>query len=187
MNRVCLRLEISLGEFARLLKLRTAKPLEAAEPAATTDEPPVSLDPTARDLALVALHDAAARAWILAEPWQRLFADDPDSALLVKILAFDLQPGHPASIHAFLTTLSAAEEAAVSGLLENRAPAHPLVVAHDCCRDLERRQVQRRIEAISTRFRLPNLDPTEVSKLQKEVLDLQKRLLDIARPLSPPL
>jgi len=187
MNRVCLRLEISLGEFARLLKLRTAKPPDESEPAERTDEQTVSLEPTARLLALAALHDAAARTWILAEPWQRVFAEDPEAALLVKILAADLDPGNPVSVRAFLTTLSAAEESAVSGLLEDPPPAHPMAVANDCWRDLERRQIRRRSEAIQARLRTPNLDLSEVARLQKEVLDLQKRSLDIARPLSPPL
>ena len=188
MHRASARLEISMGEFARLLKLRTAKPLtEDVETGEPDEEPSVTLAPTARLLALVALHDAAARAWILAEPWARVFADDPDAALLVKILSTDLQPDQPGSIHAFLTTLSAAEEAVVSGLLDEQPPRHPLAVAHDCWRELERRKIRQRIEAIQARMRLPELGSSEVAKLQKEVLDLQKRLLDIARPLSPPL
>ena len=187
MNKVCIRLEISVPELARLVKLRTTKPRDGAESADEGSAPPITLDPTARDLALVALHDGEARAWILAKPWQRLFGDDPDAALLVKILAFDLQPGNPASIHTFLTTLSAAEEAAISGLIENRPPAHPLVVAQDCLRDLERRQIQRRLEAIQARLRTPNLDISEETKLRKEILDLQKRRIDVTRPLSPPL
>ncbi|MCE9612000.1 MAG: DNA primase [Chthoniobacter sp.] len=187
MNKVSMRLEISLAEFARLLKLKTARPPEergATEPEATS---PITLDPTARLLALVALHDAAARAWILAEPWARVFGEDPDTALLVKILAADLQPGDAASAHTFLTTLTAEEESSVSGLLETKPPAHPLAVAHDCWRDLERRQILRRTEAIKARMRAPDLALADVAKMQKEVLDLQKRLLDIARPLSPPL
>ena len=187
MNKVSMRLEISMAEFARLLKLRTAKPLESEEAPEARGAEPATLDATARLLALVALHDAAARAWILAEPWQRVFGDDPDSALLVKILAADLHPGNSASIHAFLTMLDAAEEAVVSGLLGEPPPAHAMTQAHDCWRDLERRQIRRRIEAVQARLRTPNLDFTEQSKLQKEILDLQKRLTDVARPLSPPL
>ncbi len=187
MNKVSMRLEISMQEFAKLLKLRSAKPLEdTAAPEASAPER-VMLEPTARLLALAALHDAAARTWILGEPWQRVFGDDPDAALLVKILATDLQPGNQASIHAFLTTLDAAGEAIVSGLLSEPPPAHPVAVAHDCWRDLERRQTSRRIEAIQARMRTPNLHFSEVFKLQKEILDLQKRLIDVARPLSPPL
>jgi len=187
MNKVSMRLEISLAEFARLLKLKKAKPPEEREAAEPEAARPITLDPTARLLALVALHDAAARAWILAEPWARVFGEDPDAALLVKILAADLEPGGAASAHAFLTTLTAEEESAVSGLLEAKPPAHPMAVAHDCWRDLERRQIQRHTEAIKARMRAPDLALAAVAKMQKEVLDLQKRLLDIARPLSPPL
>ena len=156
-------------------------------PAEPDEAGPATLDPTSRLLALVALHDEAARAWILAEPWPRIFGEDPDAALLVKILAADLHPGQPASIHAFLTTLTAAEEAAVSGLLEVPAPVHPVTVAHDCWRDLERRQIRRRMEAIQAKLRVPDTTLPVMARLQKEVLDLQKRLLDITRPLSPPL
>ncbi len=188
MHRVCQRLEISFAEFAQLLKLKRAKPLASDDtPAEADQEPPVMLEPTIRLLALVALHDAAARAWILAEPWARIFADDPDAILLVKILSAHLDPAHPGSIHAFLTTLSEGEEAVVSGLLEEPPPGHPLAVAHDCWRNLERRKIRLRMEAIQARMRQPDLASAEVVKLQKEVLDLQKRLLDSARPLSPPL
>ena len=187
MHRACQRLEISFTEFARLLKLKTTKAPAGNEPGEPKEAGPTPLDPTVKLLAMVALHDEAARAWILAEPWPRIFGDDPEATLLVKILAADLHPGQPASIHAFLTTLTAAEEAAVSGLLEVPAPAHPVTVAHDCWRDLERRQIRRRMEAIQAKLRAPDLSLPNMARLQKEVLDLQKRLLDIGRPLSPPL
>ena len=187
MNKVSMRLEISMAEFARLLKLRTAKPLETTAADEVSSGERATLDPTARLLALVALHDPEARTWILAEPWQRVFGNDPDSALLMKILAADLQPGQPGSMHSFLTTLDAGEESIVSGLLGEPPPAHPMTQAHDCWRDLERRQIRRRIEAVQARLRIPDLDISDVLNLQKEILDLQKRRLDIARPLSPPL
>lgn len=187
MHRACQRLEISFTEFARLLKLKTPKAPERDEAPEPEDAGPAPLDATMRLLALVALHDEAARAWILAEPWQRTFGPDPDAGLLVKILAANLNPGQPASIHAFLTTLTSAEEAAVSGLLEVPPPAHPVTVAHDCWRDLERRQIRRRMEAIHAKLRAQDTSLPDMARLQKEVLDLQKRLLDIARPLSPPL
>ena len=187
MHRACQRLEISFTEFAKLLKLKTVKAPDGEVPTEPDEPGPTPLDSTVKLLALVALHDEAARAWILAEPWQRIFAEDPDAGLLVKILAADLHPGQPASIHAFLTTLTTAEEAAVSGLLEVPAPAHPVTVAHDCWRDLERRQIRRRMESIQAKLRAPETSLPNMARLQKEVLDLQKRLLDITRPLSPPL
>jgi DNA primase len=190
MYKATTRLEISMAEFTRLVKLRTAKPLEDEPAPLEPDElveSPVTLEPTIDFLARVALHDAPAREWLLDEPWDRVLAEDPGAELLVKILAADIQPGQPTSVHAFLTTLSAVEEAYVTKLLDEPPPANAMIIAHDSWRDLEKRKIQLRQEAIKARMRSPELDPTEVAKLQKEVFDLKKRLSDIARPLSPPL
>jgi DNA primase len=186
MHKVTARLEFSMQEFVRLLKAPKA-PTAATDSASPRAVEPITLPLLIRLLALVALHDGPARAWLLAEPWQRVVETDPDSALLVKILSARLNPGDPASINAFLTTLDAAEEACVSGLLEEKPPGHPMAVAHDCWRDLERREISRRIETFQARLRAENVTIEEVSRLQKEVLDLQRRRSHIARPLSPPL
>ena len=79
------------------------------------------LDPAIRILAHVALHDAGAREWLLAEPWERLLKDDPEAAILYKILAADFHPEDQGSIHALLGSLSAGEEAVVSGLAGRKA------------------------------------------------------------------
>jgi len=185
MQRVIQRLEVSAQEFVKLLKAPTTKPLE--EDALTENrEQPIVLDPTIRLLALVALRDAAAREWLLSESWDTVLGDQPEAELLVKILQADLNPEAMESLHVFLTTLSATE-AAVSSLLGEKAPAHAMHITHDCWRDLERRKIRRRIEAIQARLRAPELAMEEVAKMQKEILDLQKRLSDISRPLSPPL
>jgi DNA primase len=186
MHRVTQRLEISAQEFVRLLKAPTTKPLDEA-PSSESGPEPIVLDSTIRLLAVVALRDAAARKWLLAEPWDAVLKEEPGAELLVKILGADFQPGSDASIHVFLATLDAAEESVVSGLLIEKMPTHPVPIAHDCWRELERRRVRRRMEAIQARMRAPDLPFEDVAKMQKEILDLQKRLLDISRPLSPPL
>ncbi len=186
MNKVAQRLEFSPHELVRLLK----QPKAAGPEIATGDEPPlepIKLPPLVRLLAIVALHDAAARAWLLAEPWQRVIAADPDGALLAKILGAQITPGDSASTNGFLATLDAAEEACASGLLEEKAPVHAMTIAHDCWRELERRELRRQIDALQARLRAPGVSDADVGKLQKEILDLQKRHSDIARPLSPPL
>jgi len=186
MHRVTQRLEVSAQEFVKLLKAPTEKKAEPEEH--SPDEPmPIVLDPTIRLLAQVALRDAAAREWLLDEPWDSMLGDDPEAALLVKILGADLNPDEPSSIHVFMTTLDATEESAVSGLLEDKPPSLPMAIAHDCWRALERRKIKLRMESLQSRMRTPDLPGDEVAKLQKEILDLQKRLSDIARPLSPPL
>lgn len=186
MHKVTQRLEVSAQEFVKLLKAPTEKKAEPEEH--SPDEPmPIVLDPTIRLLAQVALRDAAAREWLLDEPWDSMLGDDPEAALLVKILGADLNPDEPSSIHVFMTTLDATEESAVSGLLEDKPPSLPMAIAHDCWRALERRKIKLRMESLQSRMRTPDLPGDEVAKLQKEILDLQKRLSDIARPLSPPL
>ncbi len=186
MHKVSVRLEISMQEFVKLLKTPTAPAGDAETEGADSPEP-IKLPPTIRLLALAALHDGPTRTWLLAEPWPRVIASDPDSALLAKILTAKLTPGDPSSTNAFLTTLDAAEEACISGLLDEKPPAHAMTIAHDCWRELERREIGRRIDTLQARLRAADISIEEVAKLQKEVLDLQKRRSDIARPLSPPL
>ncbi|EDY21275.1 DNA primase [Chthoniobacter flavus Ellin428] len=188
MNRVTQRLEISAQEFVRLLKAppsKTPDPLSTVTATAPPD--PFAEDSTIRLLATVALRDAAAREWLLAEPWDSVLRDQLDAELLVKILRADIQPDDDASVHVFMTTLSATEEAAISGLLEEKMLAHPMTIVHDCWRELERRKIRHRVEATQARLRTPDLPDTERAEMLKEILDLQKRLLDISRPLSPPL
>ena len=186
LHKVSQRLEISTQELVKLLKA----PKAPSMPEESDDEharEPIKLPPLIRLLALVALHDGPTRTWLLAEPWQRVIATDPESGLLVKILAARLTPGDTASTNAFLATLDAAEEACISGLLEEKPPEHAMTIAHDCWRDLERREIQRRLNALQARLRAADVSIEEVARLQKEILDQQKRRSDIARPLSPPL
>ncbi len=183
-NKASQRLEISTEELTRMLKAprKTAKDddeiLDAPEP--------IALDPTLRLLAIVALCDDDARAWLLEEPWNEVLEREPDGALLSKILAADLQPSDQPSVNTFLTTLEAGEESVVCDLLEEKRP-NPVAVAHACWNELEQRQTRRKIEGIKARLRTPGLAAEDVEKWQKQILDLQKRLSHIARPFSPPL
>ena len=175
MHKVTLRLEISTPEFVRMLKAPGARKIEGAEEPGET-APPLVMEPTIRLLALVALRDELAREWLLDEPWDRVLGDEPEVRLLVKILGGEIDPAQPSTIQVFLTTLDAGEEAAASGLLDDKLPAAPLTIAQHCWRELERRQIRRRIDALKARLRNPQLAPEASDALQKEILDLQKRL-----------
>lgn len=48
--------------------------------------------------------------------------------------------------------------------------------ASDCWRDLERRRIQRRMEAILTMLKNPDLDPEEQLSLHQERMKLRDRL-----------
>jgi DNA primase len=185
-NKAAMRLEISPEEFSRMLtaaKAESGGESEVKEGVA----PPLKLEPTIRLLCVVALRDETARDWLLQEHWTEMLEQEPDSELLAKILMADLQPEKPQSVQAFLVTLTAPEEAAVTDLLEERPPQNPLLIAHDAWRGLERRRIQRRLDSCKARLRQPGLLDKEVEKLQKEVLDLTGHLANVARLFSPPL
>lgn len=186
MNRVTMRLELSVPEFVKLLRQPSPVPVrdEAAKDAVVE---PMSLDPTMRLLALIALHDEDARHWILEEPWREYLSQEPDAELVVKLLEFPLRLGDSASSGTLLATLADGEAATVSSLLVERPPEAAMAIAHDCWRELERRKIRRRIEALKSRQRAQNLDFEAVAKLHEEILALQKRLSDIAPPFSPSL
>jgi len=192
MQRAAVRLEIPTQEFANLIKpiRRTSPHHEATQQTKDEQEEAqevVLQDATIRLLTLVALTDSGARAWILEEPWSELLANETEAGILLKALCADLHPENTASLTGFLTTLSQAEESAVSGLLEQRTPELPLVVAQDCWREVERRQIRRRMASVESRLRMPGIAIEDVIQLQKQILDLKNRLSDIARPLSSSL
>ncbi|HEV7866891.1 MAG TPA: hypothetical protein VGO90_04375, partial [Chthoniobacteraceae bacterium] len=183
MNNVTRRLEISVQEFARMLKTPKTTQSSAA-PEAT---PSIAMEPTIRLLAVVALHNAAARSWLLTQDWQRVLANSSDAGLLARILGAPLEVEDPASLTGFLAGLDVEEEACASTLLGEKAPENAMTIAQDCWRELERREIRRELTGAQARLRRPDLGDNEVTNLLKQVLDLQKRLSDIARPLSPPL
>lgn len=182
-NKMTLRLEVSPGEFTRMLKAPRA--IEPDTPARATQR--ITLDPTLHLLALLTLRDAEVRAWVFSESWREALGAEPEAALLQKILEADLRADEPPSINAFLVTLDAAEEAAVASLLEEKVPPNAMIIAHDCWRELERRGIRRRIDSVQSRLRGRDSPVDDQVKWQKEILDLQKRLSDIARPFPPPL
>jgi DNA primase len=109
-------------------------------------------------------------------------ATPPTAALLGKILKASLDIEARESVGAFLGTLPADEEAALSELLIGPPIKNSTEVASDCWRDLCGRSIKRKIDAIQARIRGGDLPLSEVANLHKEMLDLQKRLPDIPRP-----
>jgi len=178
MNNAAGRLEISPQEFVRLLK--APSPRKGSDPAPQADAGPITLDQTVRLLALVALHNTEARTWLLAEPWQELLRNDPETAILAKILAADFHPEDPTSSHALFSTLEPEEEAMVSGLLAEKPRPNAMVVAHASWCELERRKILRRMEAIMASLKNPGLEPEELLSLQEETMSLKERLLGMA-------
>ncbi len=171
------------GENARrsavdLLAGATPETNDAGEESAVAfEKPPVSLT----NLLKLALEHAEARQWLHDQAWEELLPRVAGGELLSTILAVELDVNDPSATAAFLATLPPAEETFLSGLLMDKSFPQPLLVLRDSWRGLERALLLERLAALESRMRLPDVASEEITRLQKEVLDLQLRLKDIAR------
>lgn len=193
-GKVSARLGMAAGEFRALLKKRPGADArrpevdllasgagedgEADDPAAGFEKPPVGVT----FLLKLALEHDEARKWLHAQAWEELLPRVAGGALLARVLAAELHVADPASTGAFLATLPPAEEAFLTGLLMGKPFPQPMVVARDSWRGLERTLLGERLATLESHLRLPGLSTEEITRLQKEILDLQLRLKDIARP-----
>ena len=73
-------------------------------------------------LCLLALRDEAAAQFLKEQNWQETLAETANTDLLAKILESDVRPADPASLNAFMVTLSPAEESLVSAWLMQKMP-----------------------------------------------------------------
>lgn len=177
--------------FAALLR-GIVRPKNTGDTNADGAKPPkpdrIELPPTHQWLVLLALRHAVSRAWLQAQPWERVLDDATEaSALLVKILDADLRPDDNASLNSFFSTLGTAEEAALCSLLERPVPPGAKVVAEDCWHELERRDLTRRRQSLETRLHAPGLTAEEQAQIHQQVLELHRRLsaLPPSRPPKP--
>jgi DNA primase len=143
------------------------------------------LDQTVRLLAIALLNSTEAREWILEEDWRKKFDAEPHGELLHAILENHSLLEQPNSIQSFLSRQTPDLESALSGLLSEKPPEHPLASAQDCFLEFQRRSLRRQIENLKGRLQTSRLPLEEASLLHQQILDLQKRLFDIARPFSP--
>ncbi len=184
-NKVATQLGISREEFVKLLK----EPQQQGKAAAPAEKPAGNtidlsqLDPVITNLIHVALINAEARAWLLEQDWESFLSGEPNMELLVKVLAQEITPGDNTAINSWLATLPGDEEWAIRRILEkgilpislpskndavSKRPEeasgiswHPLKTAQDAWRALERRQKNRRLEAIYAQMRQPGLSAEE--------------------------
>ena len=179
LNNAAMRLEVSPQDLRVLIKRVQATPrTDGDESQQTGRAEPIVLDPTKEWLAVLALRDPAARAWLQAQAWDRVLDDGrPDSALLAKILDAEFRADDAASINSWLATLDAAEEAALSGILERNAPADGKVLAEHYWRGLERTELIRKRQALEMRLRAAGLSIEETVRINGDVMELHRQIM----------
>jgi DNA primase len=183
-NKVAARLDIGAGDFQRILAQPQPHSGSAEPPPRAKKAPPA--DMTIHLLCVLALHVPGAAEMMRERRLADRLAELDGTELLRKIIGSGIDPEREPTVSAFMSQLDAAEEAAVATLLLEEPPAEPDQVLDDCCAEIERRVLRRRLGALHTQMRQPGLGAARVVELQKEVLDLQGRLTDITRPFSRP-
>jgi DNA primase len=190
MGQVTTRLEISMKEFGNLVGTLARRARNSGKGKAGADPVPENVatpltDPKFRLLALAALHDVEACEWLRAAPFRDLLARETDAGLVLQILESSFVPGDRGSQNAFLSSLSAADEATISELLSEPPPAEPVTQASDCWNALARRQIQRHIEAVQARLRTPEIGMEEKLKMIEELTVLTTSLREVPPPSRP--
>ena len=133
-------------------------------------------------LCLLALRDEEARDFLREQNWQEILAQVPDAEILVRILESDLRPSDPASLNAFMATLSSTDEGLVSSWLLQKVPPNAGTMVGKWWLGIRQAVLRRQLDVAKNRINLPQLSTGDVVNLQKQILDLQEQLHDLSQP-----
>jgi DNA primase len=175
-NKASARLGVSPADFGTLLstKPRGTGSSEAPESARGQAAPGPRHDIAM--LCLLALRDEAARNFLLAQNWRETLEQVPDAEILIRILQSELHPDDPASLSAFMASLSPAEEALVSAWLLQKVPSAAETMVEKWWLGIRHAMLRRRLAAAQNRIKLPELSTGDIVNLQKQILDLTQEL-----------
>jgi DNA primase len=183
-NKISARLGIPTAEFENLL------PKQARSRASQDTPRHVEAAPAPRHdialLSLLALRDEQVREFLRQQNWREVFERTPGAELLIRILESDLRTDEPASLSAFMATLSPAEEGLVSAWLLQRMPPNAMLVAEQWWLGLRQAALRRQLRVAESRMKLPGLSTGEVVNLQKQILDLRDELHELPTLSSAP-
>lgn len=186
-NKVSARLGVRASDFDGLVVKQTREARITGTAESGADRVRAGATPVQHEVAmlcLLALRDEMARRFLLDQNWREVLEQTPRAELLVRILGHDLHPEDPASLNAFMATLSPEDEATVSEWLMQRVPSKPLAVAQSWWIGLRQAALRRKLEATESKMRQSQLSTGEVVNLQKEIVDLREQLHEISK-LSP--
>jgi DNA primase len=178
-NKVSARLGVPPSDFQRLLTKPNRDRVSADDSRGGT------MTPAPRHevgmLCLLALRHAEAREFLQAQSWREMLTQTPDAEILGRILEADLRPDDPASINAFMSGLSTADEALVSSWLLQKMPPNGLEVAKGWWNGLRQAALRRQLQIAEGRMKLPGMTTGEAVNLQKQILDLTEQVRELSK------
>jgi DNA primase len=175
------RFDMPAADLKNLLPKTSARSTESAE----RDIQSLTSSQNIKQLCILAVRDSEVRNFLLAQPWREILAKTPGTELLCRILGADVRPEDPATVASFLTSLEPKEEALLSNWISSKRIAFTdRGLANEWWRSLKAEPLERELEALKNKMRLPELSAGEVVNLQKQILDLQEQLHEFCRPVG---
>ena len=181
-NKASARLGVSAHDFQALLPKQRRESSSMDDSRARDVAAPPRHDVAM--LCLLALRDEEARNFLQNENWREALAQVPDAEILVRILESDLRPDSPASLNAFMASLTPSEERLVSAWLVQRLPPNAGEMVKQWWLGIRQGILRRQLETAESRIRLPQHSSGDVLNLQKQILDLKEQLRELSE-LSP--
>ena len=181
-NKASARLGVPPADFGTLLSTKprgTASletPSSGRAPAAPVPRHDIAM------LCLLALRNEPLRNFLLAQNWREILEQVPEAEILIRILEGELHPDDPASLSAFMASLSPGEEALVSAWLLQKVPVADETMVEKWWLGIRHAVLRRRLAAAQNRIKLPELSTGDIVNLQKQILDLQEQLHELSQP-----
>jgi DNA primase len=180
-SKVSARLGVPAQDFQALLPKQPRSSAIRADEFHSGGTAPVPRHDVAM-LCLLALRDEEARDFLREQNWREILAQVPDAEILVRILESNLRPSDPASLNAFMATLSSTDEGLVSSWLLQKVPPNAGTMVGKWWLGIRQAVLRRQLDVAKNRIKLPQLSTGDVVNLQKEILDLQEQLHDLSQP-----
>jgi DNA primase len=184
-NKVSARLGVAAQDFQALVS-RQRRPESLARDHLPETGGTGAMAPAPRHdismLCVMALRDETARDFLREQNWRDILAHVPDAELLVLILETNLHPDDPASLNAFMVTLSPADERLVSSWLLQKVPANAEAMVEKWWLGIRQAVLRRQLSVATNQIKLPELSTGDIINLQKQILDLQEQLHELSQP-----
>lgn len=122
------------------------------------------------------LSDPATRSSIVQYPVPEFFDFLTETELLSRIWRAQIDPASPATVNAFIGTLSPADQQILSKIMVEMSANVTPELAIECLKKLRRLSVQNQIAGIKSKMGAPGLPSEAVHLLSKQLLDLREQL-----------
>jgi DNA primase len=178
-QKVAVRLDLPEHDYRRQVA-RTPKPVvgtgpqEGSNGSATHARPALPpQDQNAFALCRYALADENILGWLRHTGRSEICRDIPGCEVLALIWQGTSNLSDPATLNAYLSTLSREEEAAFSLMLSRPTPPGGLPEAEVALARLEDARMDNLVERITTQLKQPGLDQEKISELRQRLLALR--------------